>query len=285
MTAEALIGFSFIQDIMHDDYMNFKSKNITLYNQISTQKLAIEEMKKKYGDIEILDVIKFKNKYLIIEWTRPMRVHWFDLYNLEIKSLENLHTGAYNVRLQRIVNENRFIFYADGTHQETYVREFPFILECFRMEESKAFRMRRRKRFFPINKEIAFGLKSYATLIDIVFTSDNVEIKFGPMKGDEGNFFAADTDIPKTKTEYTVGKNQLVITFKKTNLHDRLKSYAIQPGEKNRYFNHVRLLEGKENSMLVLGLKKAAKFYTGEIKRFQDSSSVVFMFSSKDFSK
>jgi len=143
----------------------------------------------------------------------------------------------------------------------------------------------RQKRLISINQEIAFGFKNNETLIDIMVASDNIEIKFGPMKGYEPDFFAGGIDIPQTKIESITEKNQLVITFKKTNLHDRLKSYAIQPGETSPYFNHVRLLEEGENSLLVLGLKNTAKFYTGEIKRFRDSSSVVFMFSIKDSSK
>jgi len=248
---------------------------------LSPQKTPMGEILKKYRDRRVADVVGFRDRYVLIESTVPSLLHRFDLHDLETGEMDSLPTMPYNVRLHRIVDENRIIFHADGSNTETPHKDFPFILECVRPKVNLPFQEKRISRYLPVSHGVVIGSKNDAALIDIWIAEDGVGILFGPAEGRELWFYAGTTDIPRTKTEYLEEKNQLVITFEGTRLFGNLMDYSEKTEDERLAVDRLWLQTKDNDTLLFLDFRKAVVFYSAKIGRYINTTSVTFVFSDE----
>lgn len=241
---------------------NKKAKNIV-------QKLTIDDIKKNYiedGEKKIENISTY-NHYALVEYTLDSTTKCFDWYNLETGDKDVLLTDSINTTLKNIENENSIIFITDGVSHINGHKDFPKIIKCQRAEENtnseNDFVKRINNLYLEIDKKVEIGVKTNETISDIKVSLKGIEILLEPLKGYEGEFYAAYTTIPKTETTYVKDKQQFIIEFKDTNLNPRISKSKI--AQQNHYINSVDISVHGKNTKLIVNLKDAAKYYTAFI--------------------
>jgi hypothetical protein len=248
------------------------------------RKLSIDDIKKNYKLWHIERIIQFDDIYALVEISRPTLSNGYDFYNMLTGERRILPTSIYYVTLYKIKNWNRYLFCADGTDSVTGNRAFPFIIECQRHEDGAEFIMNKMIRYYALSESVEFGRRVKATLIDLRISLNGIECAFGPMKGYEGNFFAAYTDIPSTKTAYNEEKHQFIITFENTKIHEDVLSYTQELKRGNPFLSKVELHQDNEHCKVIVNLTEIAKYYTGKKNWIEQSpyhSCVQFTFISQ----
>ena len=102
------------------------------------------------------------------------------------------------------------------------------------------------------------GRRNPAKIIDYALTINGLEVYFGPLKGFEGNFWAAFTDIPETSPQYDKDNKRFFIIFKGSKIKSGLAS-KIQADK--RFYHIVEIQETEEDCRIILDLKDSAKYY------------------------
>jgi len=248
------------------------------------KKLSTSDIKKNYKLWQIERIIRFDDIFALVEYSMPTVSNRYDFYNMLTGERQHLPTSIYYVTLYKIKHWNRSLFSADGTNGINGDRAFPFIIECQRHEDGVEFKMDKMTRYYGLSKSVEFGRKVKATLIDLRISITGIECGFGPMKGYEGNFYAAYTDIPSTKTAYNEEKHQFIITFENTKIHENVMSYDQELKRGNPFLNKVELIQDNEHCKVVVSLKETAKYYTGKKNWIEQSpypSCVKFSFISQ----
>lgn len=249
-----------------------------------SQKITIEDIKQNYVSREIINITEFKNKYVLVESKEAGLASGFDLYNLETGDRDILPTGPNYVQLDRIVDENRIIFLADGRNNLNSERGFPFYIVCSReientSSESDSIATYQTK-YFNIIEKVEFGNKSNEVIADIRITLDGIEILFESAKGKDAEFYAGTTMIPRAKIAYNENEHQLIITFEETIIGEKINNLAIR--EENYYIDSIQLTEENNDSIVMIELKGSAKYYTAKTGHLSDAGLPYVEFSFKN---
>jgi len=246
-----------------------------------SQKITIDEIKQNYEGREIINIIEFKNKYVLVESREAGIASGFDLYNLETGDRDILPIGTNYVQLDRIDDENRMIFLADGRNNLNSERGFPFYIVCSRGEENVSsdsdFIATYQTKYFNVNEVVEFGNKSNEVIADIRITLDGIEILFESVEGKEAEFYAGTTMIPRTKTAYDEDAHQLIITFEETNIGEKI--YDLTLREENYYIDSIQVIEENNDSKVIIRLKDSAKYYTAKTGHLTDAGLPYVEFS------
>lgn len=258
------------------------------YKADKTGKLTMEDIRAKYTDRKIVNVINHGD-YVLVESKSdyPATVSWFHWHNLKTGDIDIMPTSPYYVRLVEIINEDMMLFEASGKNDVGPYRSFPFYIECYRNEENGGqldFRDRHIPKYFTVDQGTSFGNKGDEVISDIRITLTGIEVLFKPVKGREDYFYAGFITIPPTKTRYVKDKHQFIIEFEKTRISEDIKNKGLKVAEENHYLNSVELREESHSSRVAVNLKDKAKLYTADIKTIYDTNSdlpfVQFYFSS-----
>ena len=272
--------------IVMSAYLGFYEVHNLSYAQ--DQKLTIEDIKKNYTDRPIKNIIPFKEDFVLVEWQKPIFANRFDLYNLKTGEMNRVYGSHYYVKVYKIVDEDRIIFLGDGRESETRYWEFPFLEDCRRVEDNERFIHFREKKYFPIEDSVQFGCDKGQVIIDFTVRYHEIEIVFGPQFGDTVAYWAGGgPSIPPVKTHFDKTDKKFILTFEGTKVADDLKDYFAIYAEFFGDFTSLALKEEGNNTKVVLGLKDAVKFYTGQIQmmmkpRHGERPYVVFTFAEEN---
>lgn len=245
---------------------NKKAKNIV-------QKLTIDDIKKNYiedGEKKIENISTYSH-YTLVEYTLDSTTKCFDWYNLETGDKDVLLTDSINTTLKNIENENSILFITDGISHINGHKYFPKVIKCRRIEENTAcendFDLISDNLYLEIDKKVEIGVKTNETISDIKVSLKGIEILFEPMKGYEGEFYAAYTTIPEIETTYVKDKQQFIIEFKNTNLNPTINKSKI--AQQNHYISSVDINMYGKNTKLIVNLKDTAKYYTAFLRHLE----------------
>jgi len=251
-------------------------KNISL----KIQKLTIEDIRNNYKEEgrTVTQAFSYES-YLLVEskLIGIAAASRFELFNLETGTRTILPTSMFNVRLREIVNENDFVFLADGTNAEFPQVLFPFILECQRNDARETFYATRKPAYLPIVQECCIGNKKDVVILSIKVALEGVEILFGPMKGKEGKFWAGYYSPPEAHMKYVAEKSQFLITFINAKPDESLSKDALKAEFDNAYISSLDIDEIGGNCRVTLNLTGEAKYYTGELRSLRSSSRLPYV--------
>lgn len=257
------------------------------YKIDNTSKLTMEDIRTKYMDRKIVNVINHGD-YVLVESQSdfPVTANWFHWHNLKTGDVDILPTSPNYVRLIEIINENMMLFEASGKNDVGPYRSFPFYIECYRNEENGGqfdFRYRHIPKYFSVDQDTFFGNKGDEVISDIRITLTGIEVLFRPVKGKEDEFYAGYIAIPPTGTRYVPDKRQFNIEFQKTGISEDLKKTGLAINQENYFLYSVELQERGSSTIVIVNLKDSAKLYTAGIKTIFDNNSdlpfVEFNFS------
>jgi len=278
------IGFIFSMVIItflpHGLAQPLPSPPLEKNNPPKTQKLSIEDIRKNYKEErrKVTQAFSYES-YLLVEskLIGITAANRFELFNLETGTRAILPTSIFNVRLKEIIDENDFVFFADGTNGIDLQVFFPFILECQRNDARESFCATHKPAYLPIGQDSSFGNKKNEVLLSIKVTLEGVEILFGPMKGKEGEFWADYFSIPVAHTTYVAEKGQFIITFVSTRLDESFSKDLLRSGPGNDHFSSFEFEETEGNCRIILNLNEKAKYFTGEIKSLKSATMLPYV--------
>ncbi len=229
----------------------------------------IDKIKMGYKEDKILNVQRFNGQYVLIESKKETFANRFDLYNLGTGKKDTLPTDTLYVTLQKIVNENEFIFLASGRNSECNYADFPYVIKCIRDKDDN-FQAIRETAYFKVNESASFGSKENEILSDVSVGKNSIRAVFSPWPGQEAAAFYADyVSVPPAQTKYVSDKEQLIFEFKKSRIDSKyLSDFKISAGD-NAYVNSLTVGQNGENCKIVLDLKKNTKEYTCKLQTTQ----------------
>lgn len=250
-------------------------------NKIDNErKLSLEDVKKKYNDKEIVNIVTYKH-YVLVESSRDTYANSFHWYNLATGDMDILPVKPHYCKLEKIVHENHITFLADGTNHINHAKVFPFSIECRKDEDDEDFRAYYRDKYFKINEATEFGQKENEVISNVKVTLNGIEILFEPIKGKEGEFYAGNTTIPPTEISYNTEKHQLIVKFTNTRVSEDMMKLSTK-NEDNYYLDSYQVRKENDSSIVILNLKDAAKFYTADIERMTDEDLPYLRISFSD---
>jgi hypothetical protein len=233
------------------------------YLNVGDLAMTLQEVKRFYPQFGIVRIFHYDNRYALVESRRPGYVNDFRLFDL--KTEENIRASPMhlNCTLAEIKEPHWFIFYADGTNNYNSDKDFPSVIDSFRVEPGP-FHHEEKPRYYRITEKASFGGRPKGMLLDLKVTMDGLEMAFGPQPGHEGFFAAAYSDIPRTDILGIDGSGRFVIRFADTHLKAGLPA---RPLGENRFIQAVELEEKNGSCLVLLTLTERAAAYTGEKTR------------------
>lgn len=240
----------------------------------TTLKLTIEEIKKKYADIKIKNIKNIGDEWVLVESQQDTFANRFDIYNLRTGDMDSLPTLGEFVTLNKIENENYFIFLSSGKNSESPFSKFPYLIKCIRvkndLKSNDDFIALTEEKYFSLDYSMESGSKSEGILSNLNVTLEGIQVLFRPIKGKEMEFYAADTDIPLTKNIYDKEKKEIIFQIHTAQIDEKLVTKKAVSIEDNQYMNYYKI-EQKDNKIYVtIGLKDGTKEYMVKIKRMPD---------------
>ena len=241
----------------------FSARNFEGISPVAVQKLSVENIKEKIKNEgrNALQAIEYKNIYVLIEsiGSIPEGASYFELFNLETGTRAGLPTGSSHVRLKNIVDENTFVFFADGTNSVNSQVFFPFLIKCCRDDEQGAFSASQEPAYLAVGQEASFGDCEGEQLAELKLTTEGLEAIFDPVIN-----HGAYEDIPPTRTSLIKDKKLFLISFKQASLSPRLKKGGKNLALQNSYFSAIEIKEEADSVDLILHLTESAKLYLGK---------------------
>jgi len=226
------------------------------------------------AELEILDTSKIGDNLVLVDYFLPSSTNRYALYYTQTKTVDLL--PVQDVELQKIVNENYFIFEDRGEYTDSAFRFVPSLVYCFRansdiagtgttqddnyitIEEDEA---------FDLNRSIQFGSKDNELLASMVTTFDGFEVLFKPAGNNDVAFYADATDTPTIKTSYDSAKHQLSFEISTDNLAKGIHYNTEYKTDDNLYITSYKLLLNNGKTDLLLTLRDTAARYTVKSER------------------
>lgn len=236
--------------------------------------LTIDKIKENYKTEKIKDIKQFIGnsgiQYALVSYEDKYKMNAFDIYNLKTGDRDILPINPYKVTLENINNENEIVFFANGEDYNTSHSTFPFKITCYRNAENVKSNMDfycyyNKNLYLQIDKKVTLGSNKYSLLSDITLTFNGLDVLFGPLPGNEVNFFADQAYIPETKTQYIKEKNQFIITFSHTAFNKELLKNKVLKYDSNLYYKSIEMIQDDTNAALVINLTDTKTTYNIEV--------------------
>lgn len=245
--------------------VNILSKEQTNTTMQTATILTLDDIKKRYGSDEIKNIININTEYVLVESRKETFANRFVLYNLKTGAFDELPTRPEYVTLEKIENENYFIFLSSGKNSESPFGTFPYLVKCFRIKngitKNDSFIAVHEDRYFGIDEPVQSGNKDESLMSDLNITFDGLEVLFKPITGKEGDFYAGITDIPTTKTSYEKNKNQLTFEIEANQLSEKLKNLNEVNTDNNQFISSYEITQEDNKIQLAVNLRDSAKRY------------------------
>jgi hypothetical protein len=255
-------------------------------NKDTTQSaLTLDEIKERYTDTNIKNIQNIGEEYLLVESQKDTFANKFDLYNLKTGDADTLPTMPYFVTLEKIENENYFVFLSSGENSESPMGTFPCLIKCIRIKtdlnETDDFIALFEEKYFDLEDVVQSGIKQECIMSDLNITFEGLEVLFKPIEGKEALFYAAITDIPPTKTSYDKDKKQMTFEIGTNHLGEGLKGMKKVNIDDHQFISSYEIKQKDNKIYFIVGLKDLAKKYTIDMKRLPDGQLPYFFVKFK----
>ena len=226
------------------------------------------------AELEILDTSKIGVNLVLVDYFLPSSTNRYALYYTQTKTVDLL--PVQDVELQKIVNENYFIFEDRGEYTDSTFRFVPSLIHCFRANAKETgtdttqdgnFITIEEDEAFDLNRSIQFGSKDNELLASMVTTFDGFEVLFKPAGDSDAAFYADATDTPTIKTSYDSAKHQFSFEISTDNLAESIRYNKEYKTDDNLYITSYKLILNNGKTDLLLTLKDTAARYTVKSER------------------
>jgi hypothetical protein len=251
-----------------------------VHQDTSQLALTLDEIKGRYTDTNIKNIQNIDEEYLLVETQKDTFANKFDLYNLKSGDMDTLPTMPYFVTLEKIENENYFVFLSSGKNSQSPMGAFPCLIKCIRIKtdltESDDFIALFEEKYFDLEDVVQSGIKQECIMSDLNITFEGLEVLFKPVEGKEALFYAAITDIPPTKTSYAKDKKQMTFEIGTNHLGEGLKGMKKVNIDDHQFISSYEIKPKDNKIYLTVGLKDLAKKYTINMKRLPEGQLPYF---------
>lgn len=237
-------------------------KEYARFEEIDSHLLTLEDVKRQLKWKNIVRIIKFDHRFLLVEIQKPTLANQFDFFDLGSGEHYRMPTSDLYVDLYKIYSYWRIVFHATGRNHNTPTRGVPSIVECTRPAPGTPFRAQHKKRVFPVASEIEFGMKAHAVVFDARITVHGIEVAFGPQEGFEQHFYAGHSDIPVTHTQYDRDTHSLIVLFSDTLLPKDESTLASVLSQSNFNISSVQVEQRDQECVFIIQLEPKAKYFT-----------------------
>lgn len=233
----------------------------------SIQKITLDEIKEKYSDsdVRIKNIQNIGKEWVLVQSQRETFADRFDIYNLETGDMDIIQEGFEFVTLEKVVNENYFVFLSSGKNSESIFSSFPYLINSVRIKnelnEADDFISFSQDKYFDLAYSVNSGSKEHDVLSDIIVTLDGFEVLFEPLKEKEVYFYADATDIPPTKTLFDKDKKQITFELTTNHIGGKLKNKQKINVEDNQFISSIEISLKDSKTYIVVGIKDATKEY------------------------
>lgn len=240
-------------------------------SNIKTYKLTSEEIKKKYTDTKVKSIQNIGEDFILVESQQDTLANKFDIYNLGTGEMNTLPTMPDFVTLEKLVNEDYFIFLDSGKNSEGPFGNFPHLLSCIRVKndtnKDNDFITLYGDKYFSLDYSMQAGSKGSELMSDLNVTFDGLEVLFEPIKGNELEFYADFTDIPTTKTSFNKDLKQIVFEIGTNQLSKKLDGMKKVIVDNNQFISSYEITQKDNKIYLSVNVSDSAKTYMAKIKR------------------
>lgn len=239
-----------------------KSVNLT-----STSKITLDEIKGKYSesDVKIKHIQNIGKEWVLVQSQKETFTDRFDIYNLETGDMDIIQTGFEFATLEKVVNENYFVFLSSGKNSESIFGSFPYLINCIRIKNElnadDDFVSFNQDKYFDLAYSVNSGGKEHDVLSDIIVTLDGFEVLFEPLKEKEMDFYADATDIPPTRTIFDKDKKQMIFELKSNQIGSKLKNKQKINVVGNQFMSSLEINLKDNKTFIVVGIKDPTKEY------------------------
>lgn len=234
-------------------------------------KLTLDEIKKKYSNTKIMNIQSIGEENVLVESQQDTFANKFDIYNLKTGDMDTLPTAPEFVMLEKVVNENYFIFLASGKNSESSIGIFPHLISCIRVKsdtnKSDDFTSFNEDKFFNLDYPIQSGSKEDSLMSNLNVTFDGLEVLFEPVKGRETQFYAGSSDIPPTKVSYNKDKKQIVFEIETSHLSEKLSNMKKVIIDNNEFMSSYEITEKNNKIYLAVTTTNSVKTYMVKTKQ------------------
>jgi hypothetical protein len=245
--------------------INTKSIEQTDTHIQDAYKLSLDDINRRYTDSKILNIQNIKQEHVLVESQQDTFANRFDLYNLKTGNMDTLPTMLEFVTLEKIENENYFVFLASGRNSESPFSQFPFTIKCIRIKNdigsNDNFTVVYEDKYLSLDESAQAGSKEGSIMSDLNITFEGFEVLFKPLKGKEVGFYADATDIPPTKTSYDKSTKKLTFEIGTQYLGESLKGRKKVITNDNQYISSYEIIQKDNKIYLVVGMRDSAKRY------------------------
>lgn len=229
-----------------------------------TLKLTLNEIKKNYTDAKIKSVRNIGEEYVLVESQQDTFANKFDLYNLKTGDMDTMPTMPEFVSLEKIENENYFVFLSSGKNSESPFGDFPYLIKCIRIKndisKNDDFAALKDNKYFNLDYSVQAGSKE-GVMSNLIVTLDGLEVSFEPIKGKELGFYADAADIPFTKTSFDRDRRQIVFEIGTNVLGEKLSGTNKVMLDDNQYMSSYELIQKDNKIYLAVTVRDLVKSY------------------------
>lgn len=258
---------------------NFSGGKSDSRPSIESSQLTIDDIKKRYTGTNIKDIRQINKDYVLVESQQETCANRFDVISLKTGKQDTLPTMAEFVTLEKIENENSFIFLSSGKNSESSLGNFPHLIKCVRVKNDKNsdynFICINEEKYFKLNESVESGSKNESILSAIVPTLNGFQVLFKPIPGKEGIYYADASDIPPTKTSYNKENKELIFQIDTSKLDGSLKLRKKLTTPDSIYFNFIVIEENNGKINVIVSLKDNVDEYIVRNKRLSSKYSYL----------
>ena len=119
---------------------DISSDNVNTSGQVNpterVSKLTLEDIKERYldSDVKIKNIQNIGKEHILVQSQKETFADRFDIYNLQTGDMDSIQEGFDYLTLEKIVNENYFIFLSSGRNSESIYGEFPYLVKSVRIK-------------------------------------------------------------------------------------------------------------------------------------------------------
>lgn len=233
----------------------------------SVPKLTLDEIKNKYtdSDVKIKNIQHIGQEWVLVQSQRETFADKFDIYNLKTGDMDAIQEGFEYVTLEKVVNENYFIFLSSGKNSESIYGDFPHLINSIRVKNElnagDNFMSFNEDKYFKLDYSVNSGCKEHAVLSDIIVTLNGFEVLFEPRNSNDMEFYTAATDIPPTTTIYDKKKNQMIFELSTEQIGSKFKNRKKIDVEGNQFISSLEISQKNNKIYLTVDIKDITKEY------------------------
>jgi hypothetical protein len=233
----------------------------------SAFKITLDDIKGRYSDsdVKIKNIQNIGQEWVLVQSQKETFADKFDIYNLRTGDMDSIQEGFEYVTLEKVVNENYFVFLSSGKNSESIYGDFPHLINSIRIKNElnagNDFISFNEDKYFKLDYSVSSGSKEHAVLSEIIVTFDGFEVMFGPRNDNDMEFYIDATDIPQTKTSYNKDKKQMIFELATDQIGSKFKNRKKIDVDGNQFISSLEISRKDNKTYLTVGIKEITKEY------------------------